>query len=142
MDLEEARQHIQNALEKMRVHYRQPVFDEWAILSLAAKRGSVFAYGGPRVETFRAKLPDDAEPLRALAAGRQFHEGDIEFALDAGGTHYDAFMKIGAASYLICNHTGKTMADIRSDSRWLKAQEILFDLSEKFRSDPLVVPAS
>jgi hypothetical protein len=138
MELEVARQQIQTALDRMRAVYRQPVFDEWAILSLAAKHGGVLAYAGPRVESFRSRVPDDAEPLRARAAGRHFSEGDIEFALESGGTHFDAFMKIGAVSYLVCNHTTKSMADIRADERWLKAQAILFELSEKFRADPLV----
>lgn len=122
----------------MRVHYLQPVFDEWAILSMTAKHGGVIAYSGPRVESFRSQVPADAEPLRAAAAGQTLSEGDIEFAIDASGPHYDAFMKVGAASYLICNHTTKSMADIRSDPRWLKAQAVFFELSEKFRADPLV----
>ena len=80
---------------------------------------------------------DDAEPLRARTAGKDFAEGDIEFVPDAADTRYDAFMKIGATSYLVLNHTVKTMDEIRADAKWLGAQAILFDLSEKFRADPL-----
>jgi hypothetical protein len=29
------------------------------------------------------------------------------------------------------------MAEIRLDARWLKAQTVFFELSEKFREDPL-----
>ncbi len=138
MDLETARRHIQTALERMRAHYLQVVFDEWAILSLTAKNRGVLAYSGPRVESFGQQVLVDAEPLRVAASGRPFTEGDIEFALEASGTHYDVFMKLGPASYLVCNHTAKSMADIRSDPRWLKAQAVFFELSEKFRADPLV----
>jgi hypothetical protein len=76
--------------------------------------------------------------LRARAAGKQFSEGDIEFVPDAADTRYDAFMKIGPSSYLVLNHTVKTMTEIRADSKWLGAQAALFELSEKFRADPVV----
>lgn len=121
----------------MRACYLQPVFDEWAILSLPAKTGGVVAYQGPRPDGFRRNLPDDAEPLRKITAGKDFTEGDIEFVPDAADTRYDAFMKIGPTSYLILNHTVKTMTQIRADSKWLGVQGVLFELSEKFRSDPL-----
>ena len=137
MDLETARQHIQTAVDRMRACYLGPVFDEWAILALAPKGGGVAAYQGPRPDAFKRQLPADAEPLRARAAGKEFAEGDIEFVPDAADTRYDAFMKIGATSYLVLNHTVKTMTEIRADGRWLAAQAVLFELSEKFRADPL-----
>ncbi len=139
MDLETARRHITACFERMKAAYRQPVFDEWAILAMPAKNGGVVAYAGARAEGFRRLLPRDAEPLRAAAAGRKFAEGDIEFVPDAADTHYDAFMKIGPAAYLVLNHTVKTMTEIRADQKWLKAQAVLFELSEKFREDPLAL---
>jgi hypothetical protein len=48
-------------------------------------------------------------------------------------------MKIGPASFLVLNHTGKSLAEIRADTRWLAAQAVLFELTEKFRADPLQV---
>lgn len=137
MDLETARRHIQTAVDRMRACYLKPVFDEWAILALASKGGGVIAYQGPRPDAFKRAVPDDAEPLRARAAGKQFSEGDIEFVPDAADTRYDAFMKIGPTSYLVLNHTVKTMTEIRADGKWLGAQAVLFELSEKFRADPL-----
>lgn len=121
----------------MRAGYLQPVFDEWAILSMTGKAGGVVAYAGPRADVFRRNLPVDAEPLRAITTGMEFTEGDIEFVPDAADTRYDAFMKVGPSSYLILNHTVKTMTEIRADAKWLGAQAILFELSEKFRADPL-----
>ena len=64
----------------MRAAYLKPVFDEWAILAVPAKTGGVVAYHGPRPDAFRRNLPDDAEPLRARAAGKEFTEGDIQHA--------------------------------------------------------------
>lgn len=137
MDLETARGHIQTAVERMRGVYLRPVFDEWAILGVGAKGGSILAYQGPRPDVFKKRLPEDAEPLRARAAGRDFAEGDIEFVPDAADTRYDAFMKVGPGSYLVLNHTVKTMNEIRADGNWLGVQGVLFELSEKFRADPL-----
>ena len=136
MDLETARRHIQACLERMRAAYLQPVFDEWAVLA-PPQAGGVVAYTGPRPEAFRRQLPTDAEDLRQRAAGREFAEGDIEFVPDAADTRYDAFMKIGPMTYLILNHTTKTMTEIRADGKWLNAQAVLFELTEKFRADPL-----
>ena len=139
MDLENARRIIEESFARMRTCYLQAVFDEWAILSLAPKHGGVVAYSGPRPDAFRRRVPEDSEPLRAITAGKEFSEGDIEFVPDAADTRYDAFMKVGAASYLILNHTVKTLTEIRADKKWLGAQAVLFELSEKFRADPLAL---
>ena len=136
MDLAVARTHITAALARMNAAYGQPVFDEWAVLGLGGP-GGVFAYSGPRPDRFRRQMPDDAAPLRAEAAGQPSGIGDIVFALEAGGTRYDAFLRLGQASYLVCNHTTRTMAEIRTNPGWLKAQPVLFELGEKFRADPL-----
>lgn len=136
MDLATARTHIHSALARMNAAYGQVVFDEWAMLGLGGARG-VIAYAGPRPERFRREMPDDAAPLRAEAAGQPSGVGDIVFALEAGGTRYDAFMRVGEADYLVFNHTAKTMAEIRANPGWLKAQAIVFELGEKFRADPL-----
>lgn len=138
MDLATARTHIQTALERMRAVYGAVVFDEWALLSLAAKHGGVLAYAGPRVESFGLRLTADAGPLRAAATAEPTEVGDLIFALEATGTRYDALLRVGAASYLVCNHTQKTMMEIRAEAGWLKAQAVLFELGEKFRVDPLV----
>ena len=137
MDLAIARRHIETHLSRMQAAYRQPLFDEWAVLGVASGSGSVLAYVGPRPDAFKRNVPNDAEPLQAGTRGKPLADGDIEFVADAKGTQYDAFMKLGATSYLVLNHTGKTLAEIRSDPKWLGAQSILFELSEKFRADPL-----
>ncbi len=135
MTLEAARTLIQAAFSRMNAAYGQPVFDEWAILGIGGN-GGVRAYVGPRPERFRREMPDDAGPLRTEAAAQPSGVGDIVFALEAPGTHYDAFLRVGEGSYLVCNHTGKTMAEIRAHPGWLKAQPVLFELGEKFRADP------
>jgi hypothetical protein len=136
MDLAAARQEIQASFKRMEEVYLRPVFNEWVILSLAAAHG-ILAYSGPRADSFRQDFPKDVEPLRALLAGRPMVPGDFEFATDAGGTRFDACVKLSATSYLICNHTELEMAEIRRDPRWIPAQGAFFELCETFRSDPL-----
>ena len=136
MDLAAARPLIQSAFERLRSPGRPPVFDEWAILAMTPAQGGILAYHGPRAETFRRQVPDDAAPLRAVAAGKPLTEGDLEFVEDAADTRYDAFMKIGPRAFLILNHTVRTMAEIRADPGWLTAQGVLFELGERFRQDP------
>ena len=137
MDLAAARAHIQQHLDRMSTVYRLPLFDEWAILSVGEQTHGVPAYSGPRPDAFRRSLQVDTAPLRAIAAGRKFSSGDFEFAVDAPGTRYDALMMLGPTSYLVCNHTEKSLVEIRADPNWLKAQAIFFELGEKFRNDPL-----
>lgn len=137
MDLETARRHIQTHLDRMHGSYQRPVFDEWAILGLTGKGGSVLAYNGPRREQFRHNVAADSVLLRNRTSGKPLADGDIEFAAEAVGTQYDAFMKIGATSYLVLNHTTKTLNEIRADAKWLAVQAVLFELSEKFRADGL-----
>jgi hypothetical protein len=137
MDLAVARTHISTALTRMNTVYGQTVFDEWALLGLGGA-GGVLAYTGPRPDSFRRSLPDDAAPLRAEAAGQPNSVGDLVFAIETGGTRYDAFLRAGESSYLVCNHTAKSMAEIRANPGWLRAQAVLFELGEKFRADPLV----
>ena len=138
MDLATARQHISASLERMRALYFEPVFDEWAILAPGNQQSGILAYNGPRAEEFRRNLTADVKPLLAQVSGLKLEVGDFEFTNEGDGTRHDVMLKLGADSYLVCNNTVKSMADIRIDSRWLKAQAAFVDLSEKFRADPLV----
>jgi hypothetical protein len=138
MDLATARQHITASFERMRALYFKPVFDEWVILAPGSKQSGILAYTGPRVEEFRKNLPADVKPLLAQVSGLKLEAGDFEFTLEGDGPRHDVLLRLGANSYLVCNNTAKSMAEIRADARWLKAQAAFVDLSEKFRTDPLV----
>jgi len=137
MTLEAAKTLITAALGRMNALYSKTVFDEWVILSLEAAQGRILAYTGPRAERFQRDFRADVGPLRAEMAGKHFAVGDFEFAPEATGTRYDVCLGIGGSSYLICNHTGKSMAEIRKDPHWLEAQKAFVEMSEKFRADPL-----
>jgi hypothetical protein len=137
MKLVTAESLITTALGRMNALYSQTVFDEWVVLSLQAGRGGILAYHGPRAESYQRRFAADIEPLRVEMEGTHLTVGDFEFAPAAAGTRFDACLRIGQASYLICNHTGKSMAEIRQDPRWLHAQKPFVELSGKFRADPL-----
>jgi hypothetical protein len=137
MNLVTAESLITATLGRMHALYGQTVFDEWVVMSLQADRGGILAYHGARTDSFRRQFAADVEPLRAEMEGKRLAVGDFEFAPGAAGTHFDACLHIGQASYLICNHTGKSMAEIRQDPRWLRAQKSFVEMSGKFRADPL-----
>jgi hypothetical protein len=138
MKIEEAMKVIRAQLLRMNEQYGRTVFDEWAVLAMGPKGGSrVLHYEGPREAVFVTNLPEDSALLRAQSSQREHVPGDFEFVHQAEGAALDAFLKLGTASYLVCNHTGMTMQEIRKDPRWLKAQRAWFALSEKFCADPM-----
>jgi hypothetical protein len=137
MNLDAARTAIIPALGRMNALFNKPLFDEWVLVKLAAEQGAILAYSGPRAETYQRKFKDDLALLRAELGRQQLAVGDFAFVHDATGTRFDACLRLGSAAYLFCNHTGKSMADIRQDPLWLEAQKPFAMLSELFRNDPL-----
>jgi len=137
MNLSAAEVHITAALARMATAYGKPVFDEWLVVALRAASGSIRTYQGPRADSFHKEFGEDTGPLRAEMEGKQLAVGDFEFAPEAAGTRFDACIRIGQTSYLLCNNTAKSMAEIRRDPHWLRAQKPFVELSGKFRADPL-----
>jgi len=137
MNLDAARSAVIPALGRMTSLYNKPVFDEWILVKLAAEQGAILAYSGPRAESYQRKFKDDLVPLRAELEQQHLGVGDFAFAQAATGTRFDACMRLGNASYLFCNNTGRTMAEIRQDPLWREAQTPFVLLSELFRADPL-----
>ena len=138
MTIDQAKQLIQNCSEQMQAQYNKPVFDEWAIISLAENKGRMLAYIGPRKEGFKKNFVDDAGALRSGLLGDRYQIGDFEFARHGVGTGFESFMVVGKGAYLICNNTSQTMDVITKDPLWLGAQVPFVELSDKFRADPLI----
>lgn len=138
MNLPDAHVAVLQTLNRMKALYGQPVFNEWVLVKLARDAGAVLAYDGPRADLYQAKFKKDIGPLQAEMEARKMAVGDFEFVANAHGTHYDACIRLGPGAYLFCNHTTKSMADIRRDPKWLAAQEPFVEFSTKFRADPLV----
>jgi hypothetical protein len=137
MTLEQARKLIEVCVGQMQARYKKTVFDEWAIISLADNRGRVLAYTGPRKEGFKQNFVDDAGSLRTGLMAKEHNVGDFDFARDAVGTNFEAFMVLGQGIYLICNNTVQSMDAITRDPLWLNAQVPFVELSDRVREDPV-----
>lgn len=137
MNLADARHLVSTALARMNGAYGQTVFDEWVLVSIRADRGAILAYEGPRAETYKKQFTFDIASMLRELAGQKLSVGDFAFAADAHGTHYDGCMRLGESSYLFCNHTQRTMLEIRQSATWLAAQKAWVELGARFAGDPL-----
>lgn len=137
MTLDDALTRIRQGRDRMNALYAEPVFDEWAVIALSADAPAIVFYEGPRPDAFRRQFLADIAPLTTELAGRHLPVGGFAFALGAEGTRFDACVRLGSHAYLLCNHTARTMEEIRVDPRWLRAQKPFVDLTEAFGRDPL-----
>lgn len=138
MNLADARTAVIQTLGRMNARYGQPVFNEWVLVKLAAEQGAILSYDGPRADSYQPRFKSDVSRLRSEMEQRHMAVGDFEFVPAAHGTHFDACVRLGPAAYLFCNHTTKSMVEIRQDPLWLEAQKPFAELAAKFRADPLV----
>ena len=139
MTLDQSTKLIQSCAEQMNARYKQVVFDEWAIVSLADGKGLLLAYIGPREKDFPQNFLTDMGTLREGLLNKDYNVGDFEFARHGVGPAFESFMVVGKGIYLICNNTVQSMDAITKDPLWLGAQVPFVELSEKFRADPLQV---
>ncbi len=139
MTLAQVKTLIKHCAEQMHARYNKPVFDEWALISLGDGKGAVLAYIGPRKEGFKKNFLADAGALRASLLNNNYQVGDFEFARHGVGTGFESFLVLGKGLYLICNNTIQSMDGITRDPLWLSAQVPFVELSDKVRSDPLVM---
>jgi hypothetical protein len=137
MTLEQAKKLVKSCAEQMQARYGKVVFDEWAIISLADKKGRILDYLGPRREGFAKHFLEDAGSLRSGLLTTEHEAGDYEFARHGVGTGFEAFVVLGKGIYLICNNTAESMDSLTKDPKWLGAQVPFVELSDKFRADGL-----
>jgi hypothetical protein len=142
MTLNQAVQQIKLCGEQMNARYNKVVFDEWAVISLKARKGRLLAYHGPRKSGFQKNFLADAGPLIEGLVAHDSTPGDFEFARHGVGTCFEAFLNLGEGIFLICNNTVQSMDDITKDPLWIGAQVPFVDLSDAFRYDPLTVDAA
>jgi hypothetical protein len=139
MTLEQAKKLVKSCAEQMHARYGKVVFDEWAIISLADKKGRILDYLGPRREGFAKHFLEDAGSLRSGLLSTEHEAGDYEFARHGVGTGFEAFVVLGKGIYLICNNTAESMDSLTKDPKWLGAQVPFVELSDKFRTDGLSI---
>ena len=120
--------------------YGRPVFDEWAVVSLAENKARVLAYVGPRNDAFLKNFANDLGSLRAELLGTDYGVGDFAFAREGTGTRFEAFMVLGSmGNYLICNNTLESMDTIAKNPKWLNAQVPFAELADKMGMNPLLI---
>ena len=137
MTLDQATELIKSCAEQMNARYKRVVFDEWAIVSLAGRKGHVLSYIGPRREGFLRNFSTDVGGLAEGLLNDKYNIGDFDFARHGVGPAFESFMVVGQGNYLICNNTVQSMDSITQDPLWLGAQVPFVELSDKFRADPL-----
>lgn len=138
MTLADARTALVATLGRMNAAYGAVVFNEWVLVSIRADNNAILAYDGPRAEKYKQHFTLDLSSMLRELATQKLGVGDFAFASDAPGTHYDACLRMGESSYLFCNHTTRTMTEIRQSPLWLAAQKHWAELSQKVAADPLV----
>jgi len=138
MTLDEAKNLIKACAGRMDSCYGKTVFDEWAVISLAENKARVLAYVGPRNDDFLKNFANDLGSLREELLDTDYGVGDFAFARHATGTHFEAFMVLGSAIYLICNNTNESMDTIAKDPKWLTAQVPFAELGDRLRISPLL----
>jgi len=137
MTLSQTLDSVKRCSENMNARYGKTVFDEWAIVSLQRGKERVVAYEGPRKEHFQKNFVTDLGGLRAEMLTAKHEPGHFDFSRHAVGTSFEAFVCAGDELYLLCNNTHSSMDDITKDARWLDAQKVFAELTEKFRAQPL-----
>ena len=137
MTVTEAIAMIDDCVRRMNGLYGRTLFDEWAVVSLLPGESKVLSYQGARRGEFSKNFASDAGELRVALVRGEHQFGDFEFARDAAGTLFDAFMCLGEGVYLIANNTAETMTKLTADPKWLTAQRAFVELSEHVRSHPV-----
>ena len=140
MTVDEALDLIKTYGKKMDSIYGATLFDEWSIISLNGNQGKILAYSGPRREDYQKNFSNDLGALRSDLLRTEHELGDFEFARHGVGTNIEAFVAVGDGVFLTCNNVELSMNDIAASPRWLKAQEVFVELSDKFRRDPVISP--
>ena len=139
MTLSQALDLVKRTSDNMNARYGKTVFDEWAIVSLQRGKERIVSYQGPRKEDFQKNFVQDLGGLRAEVLTTKHQPGHFDFARHNVGTGFEAFVCAGDELYVICNNTHSSMNDIAKDARWLNAQKVFAEMTEKFRADSLAV---
>jgi hypothetical protein len=140
MTLDEAINAVDTQMRRMKEIYRKPVFDEWAVVAMLGGKAKALHYAGSRREEFLRQFSQDAQVFGSDLRRPAHNLGDFDFTRQGEGTKFDAYLVMGEGLFLLCNNTGQSMATITRDPLWLSAQVPFVELSEVFRSNPLVYP--
>lgn len=134
MDLSAAQERIRKALNAMQACYRQPVFDEWAIVSIREGDFEVISYQGERD---KKNLIRDVSSIYTQLTSKAHYPGEFDFTFDGHEELFDAYMAIGDCLFVLFNNTETSTAHITASPLWKKAQGEFVDLGDAFAADPV-----
>jgi len=137
MNVEKALELLGKTVERMAAMYGEPVFDEWALVSLAPEGFRLIQYYGPRPENFTASFAEDFEALKKEFAAHVPRPGEFAFSHEGVRTGFDAFICAGDQLFLLFNNTTKSVPEIVRSAGWKSAQLAFVELYERFIKDPL-----
>lgn len=138
MNLQTAVSRISKSISKLDAAYGRPVFDELAIVGLVGGKLTLHHYKGPNEGGFLAEFADNTMALRKeLTEEQTALGGEFSFTREGEGASMDAFICLGPDTYLFCNHTEKSMHEIKQDRKWIDAQGEFLNLSQFFAVDPV-----
>ncbi|MCF7848691.1 MAG: hypothetical protein K9M45_07575 [Kiritimatiellales bacterium] len=137
MNIEKTAELVAKTLDRMAAICGEPVFDEWALVSLGAEGLSLIKYEGSRPDDFADSFTEDFAPLKAEFNALEPHHGSFAFSHEGAGTGFDAFICAGDHLFLLFNHTAKSTTEITQSQGWMKSQEVFAELYERFMQDPL-----
>ena len=137
MKLENCQVLIDKYIKLTNLLYGDILFDEWVVITFRDGKGKILSYWGTRKISFQENFTADISALSSAIKSGSYGVGDFEFDRHAVGTKVDAFIVIGANTFLLCNNLSKSMAEIVNDSKWLAAQSAFAELCDHFRNDPL-----
>jgi hypothetical protein len=140
MNLEAAIQAVRSHVQRINELYQKTAFDEWALVAVLGLKGRVLHYEGPRKDDFQKNFAHDAQAFTADLRDPDRHIGDFDFNRHGSGTRFDAILVVGDGLFLLCNHTASSISAITHDPLWLSAQVAFVEMSDQFRSDPLLHP--
>ena len=140
MTLEDAITLINATSGRMNQLYKDKVFDEFAVVGLVQNKAKLLKYIGPRREDFQKNFLADVQDIKLDLIANKHSIGDFEFSQAGIGTKVEAFLVLSDGIFLLCNHTSRSMADIAKNPMWLSAQVPFVEMSDRFRSDPVVHP--
>jgi hypothetical protein len=140
MTLDEAIHLITATAERMDQLYKDKVFDEFAVVAFLQNKARLLKYIGPRREDFQKNFLADVREIKPDLIANKHNIGDFEFSQSGVGTKVEAFLVLSDGIFLLCNHTSRNMTDIARNPMWLSAQVPFVEMSDRFRSNPLIHP--
>lgn len=137
MNVEKMEGLVGKTLDRMAAICNEPVFDEWALVSLTDTGLSLVEYNGERYDDFLASFSEDFSALKTVFDAQLPGIGEFAFSYEGAGTGFDAFVCVGNNLFLLFNNTQKSTTEIAQSAGWKASQVAFVELCERFMQDSI-----